>query len=267
MRSRQTREIDKGMEFWRNSPTHTTPTQQVYKYARKGNGEWAREMSLGTLLTPGFGAENFCMPTDVVTGLDGSIYVADGYCNQRVARFSKDGQLMGNVGKANREPFLPHSVTMDHAKSELYVADREAGAVLVFDGRGQQVRTLIKDLPASRFLVGPQVYAVHFEPPDAASGETTGTLAVVNGPSHRSETPPRVLLVDPATGEVNRYWQSVADPAHPAHRPLHGPHDVLMTGGEVFVVDLGPDLMSPDSEDDESLGFIHKFNLFNKQSV
>jgi hypothetical protein len=46
--------------------------------------------ALGTEFEPGEDAEHFCMPTDVSVSSDGSIFVADGYCNSRIVKFDKE---------------------------------------------------------------------------------------------------------------------------------------------------------------------------------
>jgi sugar lactone lactonase YvrE len=82
--------------------------------------------------------QNFYQPTDVTWGPDGSIYVADGYGNSRVAKFSKEGNLVkqwGERGTATGEFNTPHSIVIDQ-KSNLYVADRANGRIQVFDTDG-----------------------------------------------------------------------------------------------------------------------------------
>ena len=77
-------------------------------------------------------------PTDVTWGPDGSIFVADGYGNSRVAKFNKDGNLVkqwGERGTATGEFNTPHSIVIDQ-KNNLYVADRANGRIQVFDTDG-----------------------------------------------------------------------------------------------------------------------------------
>jgi DNA-binding beta-propeller fold protein YncE len=81
---------------------------------------------------------NFYQPTDVTWGPDGSIYVADGYGNSRIAKFSKEGNLIkhwGERGTALGEFNTPHSIVID-AQNNLYVADRQNGRIQVFDTDG-----------------------------------------------------------------------------------------------------------------------------------
>jgi sugar lactone lactonase YvrE len=82
--------------------------------------------------------QNFYQPTDVTWGPDGSIYVADGYGNSRVAKFSREGTLIkqwGERGVATGEFNTPHSIVIDQ-KNTLYVADRANGRIQTFDTDG-----------------------------------------------------------------------------------------------------------------------------------
>jgi DNA-binding beta-propeller fold protein YncE len=82
--------------------------------------------------------QNFYQPTDVTWGPDGSIFVADGYGNSRVAKFSKEGILIkqwGERGTATGEFNTPHSIAIDQ-KNTLYVADRANGRIQTFDTDG-----------------------------------------------------------------------------------------------------------------------------------
>jgi streptogramin lyase len=82
--------------------------------------------------------QNFYQPTDVTWGPDGSIYVADGYGNSRIAKFSKDGNLVKHWGERGTGPGefnTPHSIAID-AQSNLYVADRANARIQVFDTEG-----------------------------------------------------------------------------------------------------------------------------------
>ena len=97
-------------------------------------------MTLGTARTPGQDGTHFDKPTDVAIGADGTIYVSDGYGNNRVARFSPDGKFLGqwgsNKGDKPGEFNLPHSISID-AEDRVYVADRENRRVQIFDHDGK----------------------------------------------------------------------------------------------------------------------------------
>ena len=85
------------------------------------------------------GPQNFYQPTDITWGLDGSIYISDGYGNSRVAKFNKDGNLVKHWGERGGAPGqfnTPHSIVIDAAGTTLYVADRGNSRIQTFDTDG-----------------------------------------------------------------------------------------------------------------------------------
>ena len=86
--------------------------------------------------------ENFYQPTDIITGPDGSLFVADGYGNSRIAKYNRDGVFQMAWGTRGAQPGefnTPHNLVMD-AQNNLYVADRQNGRVQVFDTEGKFLR-------------------------------------------------------------------------------------------------------------------------------
>ena len=82
-------------------------------------------------------------------GPDGTIYIADGYVNSRVAKISKDGDWIkswGQRGKGPGEFNLVHSIATD-AKGSVYVGDRNNRRIQVFDGDGNFLREMKIDVP------------------------------------------------------------------------------------------------------------------------
>ena len=52
------------------------------------------DLVLGRAFEPGSDINHFCMPTAVaVSESTGDFFVADGYCNSRIMKYSKDGKL------------------------------------------------------------------------------------------------------------------------------------------------------------------------------
>ncbi len=84
----------------------------------------------------------FNMPTDVAFGLNGEVYVSDGYKNSRVQKFDKNGKFMKSWGRRGSGPGefnLPHAIVTD-SKGLVYVGDRENARVQIFDADGNYLR-------------------------------------------------------------------------------------------------------------------------------
>ena len=76
--------------------------------------------------------------TNVAIGPTGDIYVADGYGNARVHRYSPDGKLLmswGEPGVAPGQFNVVHDICCDRA-GRIYIADRENHRIQVFDADG-----------------------------------------------------------------------------------------------------------------------------------
>jgi DNA-binding beta-propeller fold protein YncE len=78
-----------------------------------------------------------CRPSDLGWDQQGNIFVADGYCNNRVVKYDKNGryiaQFGGNLaGSDNAHLSLPHGIQVDH-QGNVYVADRSNARYVVLD--------------------------------------------------------------------------------------------------------------------------------------
>ncbi len=96
-------------------------------------------LTLGVKGVPGEDAKHFNKPADVAFAPSGEVYVADGYGNSRVVRFSRDGAFLGAWGRRGSgegEFNLPHSVAVDR-RGRVYVADRENARLQVFTADGK----------------------------------------------------------------------------------------------------------------------------------
>ncbi len=123
--------VDGGGTVWvTDADTHV-----VQQYSPEGD-------LLKTLGVEGEAGENethFNKPTDVDFGPDGSIYVTDGYGNNRVVKLGQDGKFVkawGAKGTGPGEFDTPHGVAVD-GEGRVYVADRGNARVQVFDAEGQ----------------------------------------------------------------------------------------------------------------------------------
>lgn len=112
-------------------------THTVYKFSRDGD----LLLTLGVPGEPGEDTKHFKMPTDVVEGTQGEIFVADGYRNNRVIVFNKKGEFIRQWGELGTKPgqfSLPHSIARD-SKGNIYVADRNNSRIQVFTPEGKFV--------------------------------------------------------------------------------------------------------------------------------
>jgi DNA-binding beta-propeller fold protein YncE len=112
-------------------------THTVTKFSPEGE----LLLTIGTHNTPStaWSGLPFCRPTRaVVSRRTGRIYVSDGYSNARVHCYSPEGTLQFSWGEPGIDPgqfMIPHNLDVD-ADDRIYVADREAHRVQVFDAEG-----------------------------------------------------------------------------------------------------------------------------------
>jgi len=117
----------------------------------------------GATARPGAGAGrggNFGRPTDVAFDTQGNVFVADGYDNSRVVKFTRDGDFVKSIGSRGNAPGqfnTPHTIAND-AKGNIYVGDRGNQRIQVFDPDLNPVR-LISNVRAP--------WAVCITPPNA----------------------------------------------------------------------------------------------------
>lgn len=153
-----------GLRIDRNGFIWTTDTQ--LHVVRKYQADGTLLMTLGRVGVAGETPETFNQPTNVHVAPDDSIFVTDGYGNQRVVKFGKDGTFIkawGRKGTAPGEFRIPHDLTRDHG-GRLIVADRcglpdtgcTDGRVQIFDGQGKYLAQWIP--PGGVFA--PQALAV-----------------------------------------------------------------------------------------------------------
>jgi streptogramin lyase len=96
-------------------------------------------MTLGTPGVAGAGHDTFDGPADVLVAPDGSIFVADGHGNDRVVKFSPEGEYLmewGEEGTDYGQFNEPHTLAMD-SRGRLFVGDRINQRIQVFDQNGR----------------------------------------------------------------------------------------------------------------------------------
>ncbi|MGD9902075.1 MAG: hypothetical protein AB7U83_01295 [Vicinamibacterales bacterium] len=160
-----------------------TMGHQVHKFSPSGE----KLMSLGTAGKPGNADGQFNQPNDVITGPDGSIYVADGHDGQgmitatavaegikrgataRISKFTRDGKFVkswGGLGVRHGEFRTPHALAFD-SRGRLWVADRGNHRLEIFDQDGNYLE--------SRYMFG-RISGIHIK------GDTVYAIDSESGP-------------------------------------------------------------------------------------
>ncbi len=92
-----------------------------------------------SLTTIARGGPPFNRPTGVAITESGDIYVADGYGNARVHKFTADGKLLLSWGEPGYAPGhfrLPHDIWVDK-QERVWIPDRENSRLQIFDSNGK----------------------------------------------------------------------------------------------------------------------------------
>ena len=193
---------------------------QVFKFSHNGD----LQMLLGEAGIEGSDESHFAQPTDVEFGLDGSVYVSDGYVNSRIVNFSPEGEFLfewGEFGDAPGQFHTPHDLAVD-AQGRLYVADRENDRIQVFEPDGKFL---------SVFNSGGS-----WRPYGLAVSDTLGRLFVVDGGEQPPALPDRsvVVVLDLSGNLVERFGRY----GNQDGQFMMG-HDITVTPeGIVYVVDV-----------------------------
>ncbi|XP_017027618.1 peptidyl-alpha-hydroxyglycine alpha-amidating lyase 1 isoform X1 [Drosophila kikkawai] len=212
---------------------------QVFKFPPRG-GDGKPLLTLGTAFKPGSG-KKFCKPTSVAVLDNGDFFVADGYCNARILKYSRAGELITSWGQnsfsgvsydvAPQNYFaIPHALTLVPELELLCAADRENGRVQCFFSRNGTFHSQYHSQ-----LIGDRLFSMAYTP---ASG---GQLVIVNGPTAELGIHPEHY------NEVHGFVLSMRSKQlvskfGPNNLEFHNPHDVAVTtdGNEIYVAELAP---------------------------
>lgn len=196
------------------------------------------ELVLGVAFEPGDDERHFCKPADVAVLRSGEFFVADGYCNSRVMKFSKDGIFIKQWGQHSQRVELTnsypppstfdlvHSIVVLENRDLVCVADRENARVQCFTYDGN----FVSQLHLKEFK--PQIFAITYN-------EQTGYLYTISGPSESQQE--NVTLkgntIDMRNGTLLNSWHPVTG--------FSQPHDVAVSpdGCFVYVVEIGPNVI------------------------
>jgi tripartite motif-containing protein 71 len=111
-------------------------------------------LQLGTTNEKGNDATHLNLPSGIAILHNGNMIVTDGYGNNRVILFDRNGKFIKQVGKGAGGPpdkgtgpgewNLPHKLAVD-ADENLYIIDREGHRVEVFDKNLNYIREIRND--------------------------------------------------------------------------------------------------------------------------
>ena len=100
-------------------------------------------LQIGTTDEPGYDETHLDRPADVALTSTGDVLIADGYGNNRIAKFSPDGTFIKQWGGGPQDEstkdgefHLPHAVVVD-PNDKIYVIDRENRRIQMFDTEGK----------------------------------------------------------------------------------------------------------------------------------
>lgn len=190
-------------------------------------------LELGTPDVAGDDERSFYSPTDVAFGLDGSIYVSDGYGNSRIVQFDPEGGYVRAWGQRGSEPGdfdTPHSIAVA-TDGRVLVSDRHNHRIQIFDPDGNW-------LAEWRHL-------------GATQGLTVGPSGDLWAMTHRSiheilsydSLAGRLLRLDPATGAVIGWLPT---PGHLVDEGADGTLWVASLSGTVIQFRPGWRALGPD---------------------
>ncbi|XP_064543606.1 peptidyl-alpha-hydroxyglycine alpha-amidating lyase 1 isoform X3 [Drosophila montana] len=213
---------------------------QVFKFPPRGEGGRPL-LTLGTAFRPGNGPNKFCKPTAVAVLNNGDFFVADGYCNARIIKYTKAGEQILVWGQNSFSGYsydvapanffaIPHALTLVPELELLCAADRENGRVQCFYSNNGTFHSQYHNP-----LIGDRLFSMAYTPAEG------GQLVIVNGPTAE-------LGVSPQDhNEVHGFVMSMrtkqlVSKFGPNNLQFENPHDVAVTedGNTIYVAELKP---------------------------
>lgn len=170
----------------------------------------------------------FNLPTNVALGSAGELYVADGYGNARVHKFSAAGELLVSWGQPGTGPGqfqVPHGVGVD-VLGRVVVADRENSRLQFFSPNGEFLEEWTDVIrPCNVFIDSDGFVYV------AELGRRAGLFPFM--PAEPNAIGGRVSIFNPA-GELQARWGGGLDPMSPLD--FFAPHDICVdSSGSIYV--------------------------------
>ena len=175
-----------------------------------------------------YGGEPFNRVTNVALDSAGDLYVADGYGNARVHKFTADGEHLfswGEPGTGPGEFRLPHAIAIDE-DDRVIVADRENSRIQVFSPKGEYMTEWTGISRPDDIFIDDDAGIMHI-------AELGGWAAGSDIPPH--VPPASVCLVDLDGGLISRFGSG--DPAQPGN--FFAPHGIWADSrGDLYVAEV-----------------------------
>lgn len=193
---------------------------QVFKFKP---GRDYPSITIGRRFEPGVSRHHLCKPTSVAVASTGEIFIADGYCNNRIMKFNALGRLLKIMPQPPQFLSLqvPHALTLLEHIDLLCIADRENMRVVC--PRAGLKSSRDEGTPAATIQepdLG-RVFAV------AAYGDL---VYAVNGPTSPM-IPVRGFTIHPKAETIIDHWGKFENP----HSIAFCPNDSAM-----YVTEIGP---------------------------
>ncbi|WP_417620700.1 peptidyl-alpha-hydroxyglycine alpha-amidating lyase family protein [Parasphingorhabdus sp.] len=171
--------------------------------------------------------------TNLAVAPNGELYVADGYGNCRVHRFTADGELIqswGEIGVGPGEFHLPHGIACD-AQGRVLVCDRENDRIQIFSPDGEFLDQWTDIYRPSDLTIDADglTYVAELWRPKGKKSFVHGEMMV--------DHPGRVSVLDD-TGRVLDRWGGSSDERHMPGNFI-APHSIAIDShGDVYVAEV-----------------------------
>jgi DNA-binding beta-propeller fold protein YncE len=199
----------------------------------------------------------FNFPTNLAIGPTGEIYVADGYGNARIHRFSPDGRLLQSWGEPGSGPgqfYVPHGLAVD-AAGVVYVADRENSRIQLFSDKGEYLNSWTDVARPCQLYINRAGW-IYIAELGYRAGRWPGT-----GTHQPGQTGGRVSIFD-RSGALHARWGGGENPC--AAGDFFAPHGIWADStGSLYVAEVA---LSGGGRTGMVPGSCHSFQKFVKAS-
>ena len=174
------------------------------------------------------GGDPFNRVTNLALDSAGDLYIADGYGNARVHKFSADGEHLfswGEPGSGPGEFRLPHAIAIDE-DDRVLIADRENSRIQVFSPTGEYLTEWVGISRPDDLFIDHHAGLMYV-------AELGGWAADADMPPHAP--PASVCLVDLDGSLVSRFGRG--DPVRPGN--FFAPHGIWADSkGDLYVAEV-----------------------------